>query len=128
MARKQKKSQRGSSMKKSNFYFRYRNVGVLPCFLSIFLVHYIVAKSLDHFGIVLVKMSNILIAETLLWIVFVAYFVIELWFVVQLEKEFFRARFAIDRTDPQVVFKRFFGKLVIELFEKRRGKNDCKKL
>lgn len=115
-------------MKKSNFYFRYRNVGVLPCFLSIFLVHYIVAKSLDHFGIFLVKMSNFLIAEIFLWIAFIGYFVIEMWFVIQLAKEFFRARFAIDRTVPQVVFKRFFGKLVIELFEKRRGKNDCKKL
>lgn len=112
-------------MKKSNFYFRYRNVGVLPCSLSILLVQYIVEKGVNHFGIILVKMSNLLIAETLLWIVFVAYFVIELWFVVQLVKEFFRARFAIDRTDPQVVLKRFFGKLVIELFEKRRGKNDC---
>ena len=115
-------------MKKSNFYFRYRNVGVLPCSLSILLVHYIVAKSLDRFGIILVKMSNILIAETFLWIVFVAYFVVELWFVVQLVKEFLRAWFAIDRTDPKVVLKGFFGKLVIELIEKRREKNDCKKL
>ena len=73
-------------------------------------------------------MSNILIAETLLWIVFVAYFVIELWFVVQLVKEFFRARFAIDRADSQVRLKSFFGKLVMQLVEKWRGKNDCKKL
>lgn len=115
-------------MKKRNFYFRYRNVGVLPCALSILLVHYIVAKSLDHFGIVLVKMSNILIAETLLWIVFVAYFVIELWFVVQFVKEFFRARFAHKNIDRQVILKMFFGKLVMQLVEEWRGENDCKKL
>lgn len=115
-------------MKKSNFYFRYRNVGVLPCSLSILLVHYIVAKSLDHFGIILVKMSNILIAEMFLWIAFICYFVIGMWFVIQFEKELFRAWFAIDRGDSQVRLKSFFGKLVIELFEKWRGKNDCKKL
>lgn len=115
-------------MKKKNFYFRYRNVGVLPCVLSIFFLPYIVEKGFDCFGIILIKMSDLLIAKTFLWIVFIGYFVIEIWFVIQLAKELRRVRFAIDRTDPQVVFKRFFGKLVIELFEKRRGKNDCKKL
>ena len=115
-------------MKKSNFYFRYRNVGVLPCSLSILFLHYIMEKGVDYFGIILVKMSNFLLAEMFLWIAFICYFVIEMWFVIQLAKEFFRAWFAIDRTDPQVVFKRFFGKLVIEWFEKWRGKNDCKKL
>ena len=108
-------------MREKNFYLRYRNVGVLPCALSILLVHYIVAKSLDHFGIALVKMSNILIAETFLWIVFVAYFVVELWFVVQLVKEFLRARFAHKNIDRQVILKMFFGKLVMQLVEKWRG-------
>lgn len=115
-------------MKKSNFYFRYRNVGVLPCALSILLIHYIVERGVDYFEITLVKMSNLLIAEIFLLIVFIGYFVIETWFIIQLVKEFFRAWFAIDRTDPQVVLKGFFGKLVIELFEKRRRKNDCKEL
>ena len=115
-------------MEKRNFYFKYRNVGVLPCSLSILLVHYIVEKGVDYFEITLVKMSNFLIAEILILIAFIGYFMIEMWFMVQLAKELFRAWFAIDRTDPQVVLKGFFGKLVIELIEKRRGKNDCKKL
>lgn len=115
-------------MKKSNFYFRYRNVGVLPCSLSILFLHYIMEKGVDYFGIILVKMSNFLIAEMFLWIAFICYFVIEMWFVIQLAKEFFRARFAHKNIDRQVILKMFFGKLAIELFEKRRGKNDCKKL
>lgn len=48
-------------MKKSNFYFRYRNVGVLPCSLSILFLHYIMEKGVDYFGIILVKMSNFLL-------------------------------------------------------------------
>jgi len=51
-----------------------------------------------------------------------------MWFVIQLAKEFFRAWFAIDRADSQVRLKSFFGKLVMQLVEKWRGKNDCKKL
>ena len=73
-------------MKQSNFYFRYRNVGVLPCSLSILFLHYIVEKGVDCFGIFLVKMSNFLIAEIFLWIAFIGYFVIEMWFVIQLAK------------------------------------------
>lgn len=115
-------------MKKSNFYFRYRNVGVLPCSLSILFLHYIMEKGVDYFGIILVKMSNFLIAEMFLWIAFICYFVIEMWFVIQFAKELFRAWFAIDRTDSQVRLKSFFGKLVVQLVEKWRGKNDCKKL
>lgn len=115
-------------MNKSNFYFRYRNVGVLPCSLFILLFHYLMEKGVDYFGIILVKMSNFLIAEVLLWIAFIGYFVIEMWFMIQLAKEFFRAWFAIDRTDSQVRLKSFFGKLVMQLVEKWRGKNDCKKL
>lgn len=114
-------------MKKSNFYFRYRNVGVLPCSLSILFLHYIMEKGVDYFGIILVKMSNFLIAEMFLWIAFICYFVIEMWFVIQFAKEFFRARFAIDRTGSQRL-ETFFGKLVMQLVEKWREKNDCKKL
>lgn len=73
-------------------------------------------------------MSNFLIAEVILWIAFTGYFVIEMWFMIQLAKEFFRAWVAIDRTDSQVRLKSFFGKLVVQLVEKWRGKNDCKKL
>ena len=115
-------------MKKSNFYFRYRNVGVLPCSLFILFLHYIVEKGVDYFGIILVKMSNFLIAEMFLWIVFICYFVIEMWFVIQFEKELFRAWFSIYRNDSQVRLKSFFGKLAMQLVEKWRGKNDCKKL
>ena len=128
MARKQKKSQRGSSMKKKSFYFRYRNVGVLPCVLSIFFLPYIVEKGFDCFGIILIKMSDLLIAKTFLWIVFIGYFVIEIWFVIQLAKELYRVRFAHKNVDRQVILKMFFGKLVMQLVEKWRGKNDCKKL
>ena len=115
-------------MNKSNFYFRYRNVGVLPCSLFILLFHYIMEKGVDYFGIILVKMSNFLIAEVLLWIAFIGYFVIEMWFVIQFAKEMFRARFSIYRTDSQVRLKYFFGKLVMQLVEKWREKNDYKKL
>lgn len=115
-------------MKKRNFYFRYRNVGVLPCALSILLVQYIVEKGVNHFGMILVKMSNILIAETFLWIVFVAYFVVELWFVIQLTKELIRARFSFGKIDRQAILKLFFGKLVMQLVEEWRRENDCKKL
>ena len=115
-------------MEKRNFYFKYRNVGVLPCSLSILLVHYIVEKGVDYFGITLVKMSNFLIAEIIILIAIIGYFMIEMWLMIQLVKEMFRVGFSIDRTVPQVVLKSFFGKLVIELIEKWRGKNDCKKL
>lgn len=73
-------------------------------------------------------MSNILIAEIFILIAFIGYFMIEMWLIVQFGEEMLRACFSLDRTDPQVVLKGFFGKLVIELIEKRRGKNDCKKL
>ena len=63
-----------------------------------------------------------------LWIAFICYFVIEMWFVIQFAKELFRTWFAIDRADSQVRLKSFFGKLVMQLVEKWRGKNDCKKL
>ena len=115
-------------MKKKNFYFRYRNVGVLPCVLSIFFLPYIVEKGFDCFGIILIKMSDLLIAKTFLWIVFIGYFVIETWFVIQLTKEMIRARFSFGKIDRQVILKLFFGKLVMQLVEKWRGKNDCKKL
>lgn len=85
-------------------------------------------KGVDYFGIILVKMSNFLIAEVLLWIAFIGYFVIEMWFMIQFVKEMFRAWFAIDRTDSQVRLKSFFGKSVMQLVEKWGGKNDCKKL
>ena len=110
-------------MEKRNFYFKYRNVGVLPCSLSILLVHYIMEKGADYFGITLVKMSNFLIAEIIILIAIIGCFMIEMWLIVQLAKEMFGAWFAIDRTGSQ-----FFGKLVMQLIEKRKEKNDCKKL
>lgn len=73
-------------------------------------------------------MSDLLIAKTFLWIVFIGYFVIETWFVIQLARELHRARFAHKNVDRQAIFKMFFGKLVMQLVEKWRGKNDCKKL
>ena len=73
-------------------------------------------------------MSDLLIAKTFLWIVFVGYFVIEMWFVIQLAKELHRARFVHENINRQVILKIFFGKLVMQLVEKWRGKNDCKKL
>ena len=71
-------------------------------------------------------MSNFLIAEIIILIAIIGCFMIEMWLMVQLAKEMFRAWFAIDRTGSQRL-ETFFGKLVMQLIEKRRGKNDCKK-
>ena len=73
-------------------------------------------------------MSDLLIAKTFLWSVFIGYFVIEIWFVIQLAKELYRVRFAHKNVDRQVILKMFFGKLVMQLVEKWRVENDCKKL
>ena len=115
-------------MKKSNFYFRYRNVGVLPCILSILLVHYIVAKCVDYFGIILVKMSNILIAEIIVLFAFIGIGAVLIWFLIQLIEEEVIAWLYFDEIDLQTGFGIFFGKLVMQLIEKWRGKNDYKKL
>lgn len=73
-------------------------------------------------------MSNFLIAEIYILTVLIGCLVVEIWFMIQLIRELYRAIFAIDRTDSQVRLKSFFGKLVMQLVEKWRGKNDCKKL
>lgn len=115
-------------MKKSNFYLRYRNVGISPCVLSIFFLPYMVEKGVDYFGITLVKMSNFLIAEIYILVVLVSCLAVDIWFMIQLARELYRARFTHENIDRQVILKIFFGKLAIQLVEKWRGKNDCKKL
>ena len=115
-------------MKKSNFYFRYRNVGILPCVSFLIFFNYIAFKFIDYFGIFLIKELNILIAEIIILFVFIGIGAVEIWFTIQLIEEEIIAWLYFDKIDLQVGLRIFFGKLVIELFEKRRGKNDCKKL
>lgn len=115
-------------MKKSNFYLRYRNVGILPCSLFLIFPNYIAFKLIDYFGIFLIKKLNILIAEIIVLFLFIGIGAVVIWFIIQLIEEEVIAWLYFDKIDLQVGLRIFFGKLVIELFEKRRGKNDCKKL
>lgn len=115
-------------MNKSNFYFRYRNVGILPCSLFLIFFNYIAFKLIDYFGIFLIKKLNILIAEIIVLFVFIGIGAVVIWFIIQLIEEEIIAWLYFGEIDLQVGLRIFFGKLVMQLVEKWRGKNDCKKL
>lgn len=73
-------------------------------------------------------MSNFLIAEIYILAVLVDCLAVGIWFMIQLARELHRARFTYKNIDRQVILEIFFGKLVMQLVEKWREKNDCKKL